>query len=119
MSEDKFIMFRNRLEKVHRHLGKLAKKKGVGAFRLYDHDLPEFPYCIEIYESNIYVAEYKRRHGMSEEEHDQWMEKSIGVICEVLKSTPENIFFKIAPKKARTNGPISKNGREKIRIYCR
>ena len=59
MSEDKFIMFRNRLEKVHRHLGKLAKKKGVGAFRLYDHDLPEFPYCIEIFLLNrIFIEKH-------------------------------------------------------------
>ena len=108
MGEDKLIMFRNRLEKVYRHLGKLARKKDVGSYRLYDHDLPEFPFCIEIYESNIYVADYKRRHGMSEQEHDQWMEKSIGVICEVLKSTPENIFLKLRQKKPGLTGQYQK-----------
>jgi 23S rRNA (cytosine1962-C5)-methyltransferase len=86
MPEDKFIMFRNRLEKVWRHIGKQAKRMGISCYRLYDHDLPEFPLCIEIYDQNIYVAEYKRRHGMSEEEHDEWMLRSIVLICEILKT---------------------------------
>src|SRR5687767_11583255 len=99
MSADKFIMFRNRLEKVFRHLGKQAKKLQVSCYRLYDHDLPEFPFCIEIYGRNIYIAEYKRRHGMNEEEHDDWMEKSIAVIREILKAKNENIFLKLRQRK--------------------
>ena len=70
MKEEKFIMFRNRLEKVYRHLAKQAKRRAITCYRLYDHDLPEFPFCIEIYDQNVYVAEYKRRHGMNEDEHD-------------------------------------------------
>ena len=63
-------MFRNRLTKVYRHLGKQAKRQGVSCYRVYDHDLPEFPLCIELYGPKLYVAEYKRRHGMTEEVHD-------------------------------------------------
>ena len=113
MTEDKFIMFKNRLEKVYRHLGKLAKKKGISCYRLYDHDLPEFTFCIEIYEGNIYVAEYKRRHGMRENEHDEWIEKSIVVICEVLKVKEKNIFLKLRQKKAGRLGQYQKTGEEK------
>src|SRR5688572_6686920 len=108
MTEDKFIMFRNRLEKVYRHLGKQAKRMGVNCYRLYDHDLPEFPFCIEIYEINIYVAEYKRRHSMSESEHDNWMEKSISVICEILKVDKENIFLKLRQRKPGRLGQYQK-----------
>ena len=56
---------------------------------MYDHDLPEFPFCIEIYGEKLYVAEYKRRHNMPDEEHDIWMEKSIEVIAEVLSVKKE------------------------------
>ena len=105
MTEDKFIMFRNRLEKVYRHLGKQAKRMGITCYRLYDHDLPEFPFCIEIYEQNIYVAEYKRRHGMNEDEHDEWISRSMIVICEVLKVSGENSQKKLftAIRQARLN----------------
>jgi 23S rRNA (cytosine1962-C5)-methyltransferase len=108
MKEDKFLMFRNRLEKVYRHLGKQAKRLGVSCYRLYDHDLPEFPFCIEIYEQNIYVAEYKRRHGMNEDEHDEWMNQSIIVICEILKVSEENIFLKLRQRKPGRLGQYQK-----------
>jgi len=113
MIEDKFIMFRNRLEKVHRHLGKQAKRVGITCYRLYDHDLPEFPFCIEIYEQNIYVAEYKRRHGMSEDEHDEWISQSIVVICEVLKASEENIFLKLRQKKPGRLGQYQKTAEKR------
>ena len=112
MTEDKFLMFRNRLEKVYRHLGKQAKRMGITCYRLYDHDLPEFPFCIEIYEQNIYVAEYKRRHGMDEDEHDEWMKQSIVVICEILKGSDENIFLKLRQKKPDRLGQYQKTAGE-------
>ena len=113
MSADKFIMFHNRLEKVFRHLGKQAKRLHVSCYRLYDHDLPEFPFCIEAYEQNIYIAEYKRRHGMSEEAHDVWMEKSIAVIREILKVKNENIFLKLRQRKPGRLGQYQKTEEKK------
>ena len=110
MAEDKFIMFRNRLEKVYRHLGKQAKRMAITCYRLYDHDLPEFPFCIEIYEQNVYLAEYKRRHGMNEDEHDEWIKRSIVVICEILKVSDENIFLKLRQKKPGRLGQYQKTG---------
>ena len=84
MSEQKLEMFENRLAKVFKHIGKQAKRLKVSCYRVYDHDLPEFPFCIEFYADKLYVAEYKRRHGMTEEEHDEWMEQSLEVISKVL-----------------------------------
>lgn len=106
-------MFRNRLEKVFRHLGKQAKRLHVSCYRIYDHDLPEFPFCIEIYEQNIYIAEYKRRHGMTEDERDDWMEKSIAVIREILKVENENIFLKLRQKKPGRLGQYQRTEEKK------
>ena len=69
MPEDKLQMFRNRLTKTFRHTAKLARRQSVSCYRIYDHDLPEFPFCIELYEDMVYLAEYQRRHGMTDEEH--------------------------------------------------
>ncbi len=92
-------MFSNRLTKVYRHLSKQAKRLGVSCYRIYDHDLPEFPFCIELYGDKLYVAEYKRRHGMTEEAHDVWMEKSLELAAEVLSVSKENIFLKLRQRK--------------------
>jgi len=96
---EKFMMFGNRLTKVFRHRGKQAKRLEVSCYRLYDHDLPEFPFCIEFYGNKLYVAEYKRRHGMTDEAHDVWMEKSLQVISESLAVRPDAIFLKLRQRK--------------------
>ena len=106
--QEKIDMFRNRLAKVFRHVGKQAKRLGISCYRVYDHDLPEFPFCIEFYGDKLYVAEYKRRHNMTEEEHDEWMEKSLEVICEILTVTKDNIFLKLRQRKPGRLGQYQK-----------
>lgn len=108
MTEDKLLMFKNRLAKVFRHVAKQAKRLEVSCYRVYDHDLPEFPFCIEFYGEKLYVAEYKRRHNMTEDEHDLWMEKSLGVIMEVLTVQKENIFLKLRQRKPGRLGQYQK-----------
>lgn len=99
MSTEKFEMFRNRLTKVYRHVGKQARRQGISCYRVYDHDLPEFPFCIEIYEENIYLAEYKRRHSLTEEEHEQWLEDCIQIISEILELPSDNVYIKQRQRK--------------------
>ena len=101
-------MLGNRLTKVFRHLDKQAKRLGVSCYRLYDHDLPEFPFCIEFYDDKLYLAEYKRRHGMTEEEHDEWMEESLKVIMVVLGVSETNIFLKLRQRKPGRLGQYQK-----------
>ena len=101
-------MFRNRLAKVFRHLSKQAKRQNVSCYRVYDHDFPVFPFCIEFYGDKLYVAECKRQHGMTEEEHDDWMVKSLGVITEVPGITKENIFLKLRQRKPGRLGQYQK-----------
>ena len=84
MSEvSKIEMFRNRLSKMYKHRSKLARRQEISCYRVYDHDLTEFPFCIELYEDKVYLAEYLRRHGMEDEEHDVWLDECLAVIAEV------------------------------------
>ena len=108
MVSEKLDMFRNRLLKVFRHVGKLARRQGITCYRVYDHDLPEFPFCIEIYEDNMYLAEYKRRHGMEEAEHEAWLEACINVMSEVLNIPPDHIYLKQRQRKPGRLGQYKK-----------
>ncbi|MFT4095380.1 MAG: class I SAM-dependent methyltransferase [Niabella sp.] len=107
---DKFEMFKNRLTKVSRHLQKIAKKQDVTCYRIYDHDLPEFPFIIEKYNDRLYVSEYKRNHNMSDEAHQYWIEQSLKVVADVLKVQPAAIFLKIRQRKAGREGQYQKTG---------
>jgi 23S rRNA (cytosine1962-C5)-methyltransferase len=112
MSEEKLVMFRNRLQKVWRHVSKLAKRQGVTCYRVYDHDLPEFPFCIELYEDKVYLAEYQRRHGMSEEDHSAWLESCVPVISGILEAPDEQIYFRERRRKAGRLDQYEKLGSE-------
>ena len=94
----KLAMFSNRLTKVFKHRSKIARRTGVGCYRIYEHDLPEFPFCIEAYENKIYVSEYVRRHGMTDEEHDAWLQPSLEIISEIT-GTPLTSIYKRERKK--------------------
>jgi 23S rRNA (cytosine1962-C5)-methyltransferase len=100
MNEEKLQMFRNRLTKMYRHVAKLARRQGVSCYRIYDHDLPEFPFCIELYEDKIYLAEYNRRHGMTDDEHQAWLESCVPVIGGILEIPDEKIYFRQRRRKA-------------------
>lgn len=90
----KLDMFRNRLVKVYKHRSKLAKRQFISCYRVYDHDLPEFPLCVEIYEDKLYLAEYLRRHGMTDEEHETWLQECIQVITGVTGIPESRIYVR-------------------------
>src|SRR5689334_9190051 len=97
--EQKIEMFRNRLTKVYRHLGKQAARQGISCFRIYDHDLPEAPFLIEKYGDALYVSEYQRRFELAEEQHAAWLEHCKTVMSEVTSVAPERIFVRLRKRK--------------------
>ena len=109
----KFEMFQNRLLKVYKHKSKIAKHQNVSCYRIYDHDLPEFPFCLELYEDKIYLAEYLRRHGMTEEEHDEWLQQSEEVVSDILSVPTEKIYSRQRKKKQGRLGQYQKLDEEK------
>jgi len=98
--QDKALMFHNRLSKVFRHVSKLAKRQSVSCYRIYDHDLPEFPFCIEIYGDWLYVAEYRRNHHMDEDVHDQWLVACQEIIHEITGVPAGKMVIRTRQRKA-------------------
>ena len=108
MLDEKLQMFRNRLTKVFRHVQKQAKKQDITCYRVYDHDLPEFPLCIEVYQENICLAEYKRHHGMSDDTHDAWLDACIEVVSQVMGVAVDRIYVRQRQRKAGRQGQYEK-----------
>ncbi len=116
---DKFDMFKNRLTKVYRHLHKIAKRQNISCYRIYDHDLPEFPFIIEKYGNKLYISEYKRNHSLNEEAHQFWMMQSIQVMSEVLDISPDNVFTKLRQRKAGARANTRKQLRQKANLLLK
>jgi 23S rRNA (cytosine1962-C5)-methyltransferase len=105
---EKFLMFRNRLEKVYRHLSRVASKQQISCFRIYNHDLPEFPFLIEIYEERLYVAEYKRRHNLTDEEHVQWWQECKKILTEITSVNENEIYLRTRQRKGNRKDQYQK-----------
>ena len=100
ISQEKALMFSNRLGKVFRHINKQAKRQSISCYRIYDHDLPEFPFCIEMYGHWLYVAEYRRNHHMEEAAHEQWLEDCKVIMREITGVNGEHILLRTRQRKA-------------------
>lgn len=87
-------MFYNRLTKVYRHRTKQAKQGGITCYRIYDRDLPEFPWIIEKYEDIAFASEYQTKHQLDEQDYMLWVHISREVICQVLNLTEEQLYLR-------------------------
>lgn len=114
MLDDRLEMFSNRLQKVFRHRSKWAKRASVQCWRLYDKDLPEFPLIIDIYGDKVYIAEYRAKHQLTEEQHSQWLESSIEVVSSVTGVSDEFIFIKERKRKENRLDQYRKTGEEQV-----
>jgi 23S rRNA (cytosine1962-C5)-methyltransferase len=108
MTPEKFQMFENRLLKNYKHRLKQAKRLNVTCWRLYDHDLPEFPICVELYEEYIYIAEYNRRHALTDEEHDIWFNETKKIIANMTGVSIDKMFVKLRKRMSHREGQYEK-----------
>jgi 23S rRNA (cytosine1962-C5)-methyltransferase len=84
--------FGNRLVKNQRHWGKWARRRGIGCYRLYDRDIPEFPLAIDWYQSEVHAQVFARK---GQEALTETEEQAIGEkICEVLQIPYQKLAFK-------------------------
>ena len=51
-------MLLNRVGKTYRHLRKWARREGIECFRVYDRDIPELPFALDVYGQRAQLQEY-------------------------------------------------------------
>jgi len=99
-------MFANRLQKRFRHLKKWAQRSGVGAFRLYDRDIPEIPLVLNFYgdygnpnDAALCGALYKRPYEKDENEEERWLSAMRETAAAALGIAVERVFLKQRQKQ--------------------
>ena len=108
--------FFNRLTKNSKHLGKWARRVGMQCYRLYDNDIPGTPLAVDLYENFVHVAEYERDHGMTLDEHADWLSECLEVISKVLDIHSSSIYLKYRQRQkgVRQYERFSREGAEFI-----
>lgn len=91
-------MFINRLQKNLKHLQREAKRNNVTTFRVYDADIPEYSFAIDLSEDKAEVQEYAAPKTISEQKVLQRRYAVLAVLPEVLELEPKQIFFSVIKK---------------------
>ena len=73
--------FANRLGKNAKHLMKWARRHNIEAWRLYDKDIPQFPFAVDVYGAHIHLQEYDTGWLMQAEEYEAWLAEVVAAVC--------------------------------------
>jgi len=88
------VMLTNRLRKNLRNIGKWARQHNIQCYRLYDNDLPEYAFAIDVYGDRIYMAEYKAPAQIAEEKVQERQAQALAAVAEVMQLPPAQIYLK-------------------------
>ncbi len=101
---DSLEAFGNRLSRMARHWRRWSRRQGIDCYRIYDRDLPDIPLAIDSYEGHVVITPYDRRHGRTEIEQSQWLERVVEVVGRTLAVPPRRITL-IGRKQDEHAGP--------------
>ncbi len=95
-------MFANRLRKNLKALSAWARRESVACYRLYDADMPEYAFAIDLYQSDpagaagrwLYVQEYAPPATVDRERARARREEAISVLPEVMNLKAEAIYWR-------------------------
>lgn len=108
---DKISILENRLTKNYKKLKKWLNKASIEAYRLYEKDIPEFPYIIDIYNEYALVYERGKRLEDNEENNAKRIENQNTIVeClgRILEIPQEKIIFKSKRKIDRSKEQYEK-----------
>ncbi len=95
-------MLANRLRKNLKHLGRWRKRQQIHCFRLYDADIPEYAFAIDVYESAdnekqrwVHVQEYEAPKKIDTAKTKERLQTALTVILEVLDIPEKQLFLKV------------------------
>ena len=81
----------NRLRKNARHLARWARREDLDAWRVYDRDIPEFPYAVDRYGDWLCVQLFEGKRPLS----DADIGAHLAVMAEALEVAPARVALKL------------------------
>ena len=103
---DALVAFANRLARSVKHWRKWARRRDLGAYRVYDRDLPEFPLAVDCYVaedeafgSRVHLQEIDTGWQQDESTHDTWLAAVRAVVAETFALPMTAVAVKARPKR--------------------
>lgn len=84
----------NRLRKNWQQLIPWAKERDISCFRLYDADLPEYNFAIDIYGTLLHIQEYAPPKTIDPDKAGQRFQTALAIVRELFTLKRSQIFIK-------------------------
>lgn len=100
------ISFLNRLKKNIAQRNKWATKNDIHCYRLYDADIPEFSFAIDLYQSDkllVHLQEYAPPKQIDPDKARQRIDVAISIISSQLSIPIEQIHYKLRKRQSGTS----------------
>lgn len=94
MSLHELPAFSNRLLKNSRHLGRWARREGIACYRVYDRDIPQFPFAIDVYGNWAHMQEFDTGWQMADTERRVWLNGARAAVADALQLPPQQVVHK-------------------------
>ncbi|MCV2509120.1 MAG: class I SAM-dependent methyltransferase [Neisseriaceae bacterium] len=94
-----FESLTNRIKKNLKPLRKWSEKNQFEAFRIYDRDIPQFPFMIDIYGQELHIQEYDTGWIMPEDEYIAWLSGVKNAVSTATQYPIKNFHFKRRAKQ--------------------
>ena len=92
-------MLANRLRKNLKNVGRWARQQGHECYRLYDADMPEYAFAIDLYGSQVHMQEYRAPSTVSEENASLRRRQAIEAVMAVLELPADAISLKMRQRQ--------------------
>ncbi|OQS39814.1 SAM-dependent methyltransferase [Chromobacterium haemolyticum] len=86
--------FANRLAKNFKHYAKWARRQGLDAWRVYDKDVPQFPFAVDMYGERIHLQEYDTGWEMEDDAYREWINAVVDSLCAATGLAHEAVTLK-------------------------
>jgi 23S rRNA (guanine2445-N2)-methyltransferase / 23S rRNA (guanine2069-N7)-methyltransferase len=105
------VMFENRLRKNLRTVPKWAEKQGLGCYRLYDADIPEYNVAVDVFRTEngpaALVHEYGAPRSVSEVDAERRLRDAMLVVPKELDIDPERVHLRV---RQRSRADLARRG---------
>lgn len=108
-----FISFYHRLRKNSDSIGRWARRHNIEAYRLYDRDIPQFPFSIDRYGDKLHLQEYNTGWQISEKDYQAWLKEIVCILSKVTAISHRDIFLK---KRERKRGKHNMKNKHVVSI---
>ncbi len=91
----------NRVRKNARHFGRWARRRSIEAYRVYDRDIPEFAFALDLYGPRAHLQEYERAGDAADAQPEAWLGAVREAVADALGMPARDVVCKRRPRRHR------------------